>query len=153
MLSLYRRHLKKCPHRAKGQHFTKCSCPIWCDGELHGKRCRQSLSTRDWGRATRKLAQLEDPDATPAKPIREAIEKFQQHIRSLEHSTQRKYGNVLRQLQAYCDRRGLEDLGEIKVDHLDNYRAARNVARITEQKELETLRQFFAFCCERDWID
>ena len=41
---------------------------------------------------------------------------------------------------------------EIKVDHLDDYRAARKLARITEQKELETLRQFFAFCRERDWI-
>jgi integrase/recombinase XerC len=153
MLSLYRRHLAKCPHRSKGQHFTKCSCPIWCDGEVNGNRLRQSLKLRDWQRATRKLAALEDPNARQSKSIRESIEKFQQHIRSLEHSTQRKYGNVLRQLQAYCETRGLEDLSEIKVEHLDDYRATRNLARITEQKELELLRQFFAFCCERDWIE
>ena len=44
MLNLYRRHVRKCPHRAKGQAYTKCSCPIWCDGELNGKRYRKSLS-------------------------------------------------------------------------------------------------------------
>ena len=43
-------------------------------------------------------------------------------------------------------------MSELTVECLDGYRAARNLARITEQKELETLRQFFAFCRERDWI-
>ena len=105
-LGLYRRHLKKCPHRAKGQHFTKCSCPIWCDGELNGKRLRQSLKLRDWQRATKKLAELEDPNAPQVKPISDAVTGFQQHIRSLEPSTQRKYGNVLRQLLVYCGLRG-----------------------------------------------
>jgi hypothetical protein len=36
MLNLYRRHLQTCPHRAKGQSYTKCSCPIWADGQLDG---------------------------------------------------------------------------------------------------------------------
>ena len=37
MLTPYRRHLKKCPHRGKGRKYTKaakCSCPLWCDGTL-----------------------------------------------------------------------------------------------------------------------
>jgi len=63
MLSLWRRHLKSCPHRKKGRPHTKCSCPIWCDGEIDGARCRHSLETCDWQRAIRKLAALEDPQA------------------------------------------------------------------------------------------
>ena len=51
MLSLWRRHESKCPHKRKGRSFIKCQCPIWCDGELFDKRVRQSLDTRDWARA------------------------------------------------------------------------------------------------------
>ena len=36
MLNLYRRDLLNRPQRDKGQNYTKCSCPIWCDGELNG---------------------------------------------------------------------------------------------------------------------
>jgi hypothetical protein len=61
MLSLWRRHLKTCPHRKKGRLCTKCPCPIWCDGDVDGRRVRKSLDTSDWGRATRKLAVIEDP--------------------------------------------------------------------------------------------
>src|SRR5690349_9121111 len=61
MLSLWRRHESKCPHKAKGRAWIKCQCPIWCDGEIEGKRVRKSLEIRDWARATRSLARIEDP--------------------------------------------------------------------------------------------
>ena len=62
MLNLYRRHLSDCkPGRKKGAAYTGCSCPIWCDGTLNGQRTRKSLETRDWQRAIRKLAAIEDP--------------------------------------------------------------------------------------------
>jgi hypothetical protein len=76
MLNLYRRHLQKCPHRAKGAGYTKCSCPVWCDGELNGERYRHSLGTRNWGRAGLRLAKLKAPGARQPKPIPEAIEAF-----------------------------------------------------------------------------
>src|SRR5215468_5727621 len=61
MLSLWRRHEAKCPHKLKGRSWIKCSCPIWCDGEIDGRRVRRSLETRDWARATRNLGEIEDP--------------------------------------------------------------------------------------------
>lgn len=153
MLSLYRRHTPKCPHKSKGQDYIKCNCPIWCYGQGDdGKQIRESLKTRDWGRAGRRAAKLESPDAPRFKPIGEAVTGFEQHIQSLEASTQRVYCNRLRQFSAYCKRAGLEDLAEVTVDQLDAYRASRGLARITAQKELETLRQFFSFCRDRDWI-
>jgi site-specific recombinase XerD len=96
---------------------------------------------------------LEDPRAPRLKPITEAVEAFEQHILSLEPSTQRKYKNVLRQFQAHCQTTGLHDLSDVTVEALDGYRAARELSRVTAQKELETLRQFFSFCRERNWTD
>ena len=153
MLSLYRRHTPKCPHKSKGQDFIKCTCPVWCYGHGEdGKPIRESLKTRDWARAGRRAAKLESPDAPRFKPLSEAVAGFEQHIQSLEPSTQRKYGNVLRQFGEYCKRVGLEDLSEVTVDRLDAYRASRELSRTTAQKELETLRQFFGYCRDRDWI-
>ncbi|MDP9054619.1 MAG: tyrosine-type recombinase/integrase [Acidobacteriota bacterium] len=152
MLSLYRRHLKTCPYFAKGTAHTKCSCPIWCDGELDGKRYRRSLEVRDWQRAIRKVAALEDPTLPRLKPVTDAVEAFENHILSLETSTQRKYKNVLAELSGYCQRAGVRDLCELTVEHLDAYRAARHLSPVTSTKELQTLRQFLSFCFERKWI-
>ena len=76
-LNLYRRHVAKCPHRKKGQSYVKCACPIWCDGELKGRRYRHSLGLRDWQRAVKKLAALETPGARQPKSIHDAIAAFQ----------------------------------------------------------------------------
>lgn len=167
MLSLWRRHATgtdengkpKCPHAAKGRAYTKCNCPIWADGLLHGKRYRKPIKTpgggtvRDWNRAVRLAAALEDPNAPRVKPIAEAVKAFEQHILSLEPSTQRKYKNALRQFREHCEKAGLADLSDVTVEALDAYRAARSISRITAQKELETLRQFFTFCRDRNWTD
>jgi site-specific recombinase XerD len=153
MLSLYRRHTENCPHKDKGQGHIKCNCPIWCYGQGDdGKQVRESLKTRDWARAGRRVAKRESPDAPRFKPVAEAVAAFERHIQSLEPSTQRVYNNRLRHLTAYCNRAKLEDVAEVTVDQLDAFRASRGLARITAQKELETLRQFFSFCRDRDWI-
>ncbi len=65
-LDLYRRHTAKCACRKKHHKvYTKCalatcSCPIWADGILEGKRVRQSLGTCDSKRAGRLRDALED---------------------------------------------------------------------------------------------
>jgi integrase/recombinase XerC len=120
---------------------------------LNGRRVRESLDTRDWQRALRKLVAKEDPDAVQPKGLADAITAFENHIHPLEPSTQRKYRNVLAQFRAFCEGRSIEDLSEVTIEHLDAYRAGRDLARTTAQKELETLRQFFGFCFERKWIE
>ena len=153
MLTRWRNHLAKCPHRNKGRAYEKCNCPVWVDGTLDGRRYRKSLDTKDWQRADKLRAKLEDPQAPRLKPVSEAITAFEQHILSLESSTQRKYKNVMRQLQAHCKTAALHDVADVTVERLDSYRAARGISRITAQKELEILRQFFGFCKERNWTD
>jgi site-specific recombinase XerD len=152
MLTLYRRHLRKCPHHSKGQNYTKCACPIWADGELDRKRVRRSLKTRDWQRALRKIAALESPEAPRFKPVAEATRSFLEHCAFLESSTQRKYRNVMRQFGAHCERASVAEVQGVTLEHLDAFRAGRQLSPTTATKELQTLRQFFAFCLERRWV-
>ena len=152
MLNLWRRHSRKCPHRKKGRAYTKCRCTIWADGELDGKRFRRSTGVRDWQRALRKIAAWESPEKPILKSVGEAIDAFLTHCRELAPSTQRKYRNVMNQLRAYCDSRAVGTMAELTVETLDGFRASRNIGRITAVKELQTLRQFCAFCVERRWL-
>src|ERR1044071_7310609 len=135
MLSLWRRHESKCTHKHRGRAYIKCSCPIWCDGEIDGRRIRRSLGPRDWARAGRKLAALEDPHGLRIKPLAEAIAAFENHIISLQSSTQRKYRNVLMQLRDFCKGAGIQDVMQLNVEHLDAFRAGRQISLTTAMKE------------------
>jgi site-specific recombinase XerD len=153
MLKLWRRHRPKCPHRNKGRDYTNCRCPIFADGELNGERYRKTLKTRDWQRAIRKIAQLESPEAPRWKPVKDAVEAFEKHYSYLESSTKRKYKNILGHFLEYADKAGIEAMAEFTVDHIDEYRAGRELAKTTATKELQLLRQFFGFCFDRKWVD
>jgi hypothetical protein len=133
MLRLWRRHLNSCAKRKKGRDWTACSCPIWCDGDLNGKRYRASLDTRDWQRSIRKLAALEDPRTPEVKSVEDAIAAFENHIHPLEAATKRKYKNVMAQLREYCNGAGIQDVMQITVERLDGYRP-RNVHAKTAAK-------------------
>lgn len=62
MLTLQRRHSKKCPDRNKGPNHLKCrgQCPIRVGGTSEGSRVRISLNTRDLQLAARRLTEIED---------------------------------------------------------------------------------------------
>lgn len=167
MLTPYRRHLTGtddkgkplCPHAHKGRAYTKCSCPIWADGKLDGKRYRKPVKTpgggtvRDWQRAIRLIAALEDPEAPRVKPISEAVEAFEQHCSDLAPATQYKFKNALRHFAEHCAKAGLRDLCDIRLEDLDAYRTSRKLSAIAALKELEMLRRFFGFCVKRKWIE
>jgi integrase/recombinase XerC len=155
MLTIFRRHTPACPHGHKGRAHIKCTCPLWADGYVDGKRVfLQSLKTRDMARARKKVASLEDPDQHPDKPIHEAIAAFLAHCTSagLEESTFRKYKNSLTKLRAFCESKGHDSVDEITIDVLDAFRASRGLAAITAVKELQLLRQFCSFCTARHWM-
>ena len=154
MLTIWRRHTAACPHRAKGRAYLKCSCPLWADGYVDGKRIlRQSLETRDFARARKRAVELESPDRRIFKPVAEAVMAFIDHCESesLRTSTVRKYRNTLTQLQAFCAGRSIDTIGELTADRLDAFRADRALKPITSAKELQLLRQFCGFCLSRQW--
>lgn len=158
MLSLYRRHTPRCPHRAGGQNYTKCRCPLWCDGELGGRRFRRSVGLRDWARAVRRLEAWEKSDIQDtedaAKPVREAVQSYlgDCRARNLAPSTVVSYTKTLEHLQSFCDPKDARYMQEISLGTLTDFRASRLVAPSTSGKELETLRAFCAFAKRRGWL-
>jgi len=121
---------------------------------LNGKRYRKSLKLRDWARAGRKLAALEDPERAPFKPIAEAVQAFHDATQDVSRATTEKYKRVLGFFARHLKGRSLQTLDEISTDDLNSYRASRPIGPLTWSKELQVLRQFFGFCHNREnpWI-
>ncbi len=155
MLSLWRRHTKDCKHRKEGRRFTKCSCPVWCDGEVAGRRVRKSLDTRNWARAGRKAATLENSveSGRARKPIDQAASAFLAQC-SVEGSTSKKYTRWLTCLAGFACEKCLKYMDELnQLEFLDQYRLGRKVGVRTWRTELQLLRTFFTFSIERKWTD
>ena len=152
MLTMWRRHTRTCPHRRQGREYTKCDCPIHCDGEINGRRVRRSLETRNWARAGRKMAELECELACEraSKSVEEALARFIAEC-EIEPSTGRKYSRWARFLAAYAGERGITHIGDFTLEDLDGYADTREVCALTWSKELQFLRSFFAFCEARKW--
>jgi hypothetical protein len=69
MLTLYRRHLKRCS-KADDRYWKRCSCPMWVEGASNSVYIRRSLQTASWERAQGRALEIEsadDPKAMPAK--------------------------------------------------------------------------------------
>src|SRR6516225_9423650 len=88
MLTIYRRHLKKCHHRSEGRKCRRCRCPIWVDGFLGRDEIRKSLNTRDWDDAqgiTREWeAQGSQAPAEPADNRLTVEAAFEQYVADAE---------------------------------------------------------------------
>jgi integrase/recombinase XerC len=104
-------------------------------------------------RARKKAVALETPDTQTFKAVNDAIASFLAHGESegLKFSTLHKYRNTLNHLRTFCEMRGIDAMGELTADHLDSFRAGRALKPITSSKELELIRQFCGFCCDRKW--
>jgi len=172
MLTLWRRHVKACPYRKKGRLYTKCDCPIWCDGEVNGERVRKSMDTRNWARAMRNLGRYEDPTfglRQCAQPgCTELVERGRcaRHMREISRAivthhdahqdvcegTRRNRRRVLRALEEFAGTLGLQNAHEVELDHLTAFRGVRTVSPRTWTKELEILRHFFRFCLDNEWV-
>jgi site-specific recombinase XerD len=153
MLTIWRRHTATCPHIDKGRDYLKCDCPLWADGYVNGKRTlRQSLKTRDMARARKRAVALDEPGVV-SRTLPDAITAFLVNCQHLNANTQRKYRNRLeKQLLPFCEARGIDQVSELTVEILDEFWAGRKLAVMTSARELDTLRQFLAFCMDRKWI-
>ena len=115
---------------------------------------RQSLQTRDLARARKIAVALESADEGVFKPVPDAVAGFLEHCESesLRHSTIRKYRNSLKHLEAFCELKKLDSMAELTTDHLDAFRAKRELKQVTSSKELQLLRQFCGFCLDHRWM-
>lgn len=75
MLTIYRRHMKSCPHRSEGRKYRRCRCPIWVDGLIGNQEIRESLHVNNWAEAEeQKLPQVKarysrNSEQIPPEPI------------------------------------------------------------------------------------
>lgn len=162
MLSIFRRHSRKCPHRSKGREYRKCSCPINLEGALGDKYIRESLGIRSWDAAQARVRELEAQSLFPeevkeaAITIEHAVERFLKDTkaRRVAAVTYGKLRYTLEvQLVEYATTKGLRFIHEFNMDGIRDFRATwTKDSPITAVKRLERVRSFFRFCQASGWI-
>lgn len=158
MLTTYRRHQKRCPHRSKGRKHRHCHCPVWVDGYIDGVRIPESLDTRDWTKAQRIVQEWEARREQPVEPeaatIARACEVFREDAvaRNLREPTLYKYDLLFRRLKEFAKGKGLQFVRQLDLAAMRDFRASWPNRNIAARKKLEALRTFMRFCWESGWI-
>jgi site-specific recombinase XerD len=93
----------------------------------------------------------EEALSRPRKLLSEAIDGFHSQHAEQAAETKRKYRRLLGYLSEYCTQVSLRYVDQIGVEAMDGYSVWRNKTNWTWIKEIEVLRQFFAFCIDREW--
>lgn len=160
-LTAYRRHLRTCDHRHKGQSYTLCACPIW----VYGPGVRRALGTNNWERALGRIQIMAAGGALVEEPtgrtLATACEAFLADgtARSLSATTVRRYRVLLGHLRTFC---GSVALADVNTGLLDRFRLSRRrtdhedatpLEPGTLRTEIIVLRTFFRWCHNRRWIE
>jgi len=153
-LKLYRRHLAKCQHKAKGNKFDRCKCPIWIRGTWAGEAIRKSLDVDSWAKAEVIKDEIEHGKQVTSITVKEALAAWVKDCesRNLAKNTLRKYRSLQGHLTEWAERQHLSRIGELQTDMVKLYRESRNLGPRTSSKELGFLRAFFNFAIENGWI-
>jgi hypothetical protein len=157
MLTIYRRHRRRCKHRGKGREHRHCDCPIWLDGFLAGKEVRRSIRVRNWQRAQELVREWEAADrftTTERKTIDDAWRDFLADLdsRHLHPSTSRKYKLLDRQMKSFAQSHGFRFLEELDLNALSQFRTTWKDGPRSSAKKLERLRSFLRFAQRRKWV-
>jgi integrase/recombinase XerD len=166
MLTLYRRHRTEtddkpgCPKQAD-RYWKRCNCPMWVEGTTNkGNYIRQSLKTRSWEEAQKKIKKLEE-DGEPLsgagrKEIAEAVREFLADMRARGlsfHTIYQAESMFERQLLGWCERESYKYLNELDIAALRGLRETWKHNKPASRKEKQTkLRQFFNFCKMSGWL-
>jgi integrase len=154
MLVLWRRHIKTCPHDSRSS--LKCRCPIWIDWRVSGRRIRKPLNLRDWQAAQQRARQMESEGLVSAGQvitIRKATDDFEKDAKNnIKSTTLRQYKNLFRQLNNFCESRGLVFLRQLTVVEIRDFRNGWPLSPRTAGKQLERLKRFFSWCIENEWL-
>jgi len=160
MLTIYRRHLKTCEHKAEGRKYRRCRCPIWADGFLNGVEMRETLETRDWNKAQETVRDWETAGAIVAEePRTVTLEKActdflaDAEARELRDSTLRKYRQLIKQIRAFAALKGFLHLSQWDVEAVRQFRLSWQDQGLTVVKKLERRRAFFRFAQDCGWIE
>ena len=153
MLTLYRRHRKRCS-KAGDRFWKRCACPMWVEGKVSGTCIRRSLKTASWERAQNLAHEIEiaeDPKAAPVKReepvnIQQAIDEYLADVRArdLADSTLSKLETIFKkQFLAWAKAEGYTLLRELDLSALQTFRATWTDGGLAKKKKQERLTGFF----------
>lgn len=167
MLAPYRRHSPDCKHASKGAGYTNCRCAIWCYGQTDdGRTIRQSLKTRDWSRANRRMEQLQSTPLAAATAaaagaglpgdavmVRAAVDLYLADCerRQLAASTLVSYRRTFEPFLSHCHAHGVDYMPQLSLALFGSFHVIRKVTAKTQRKEIEHLRAFCAFAVMQEW--
>jgi integrase len=157
-LRLIRRHVKDCAHRSS--RYRRCKCPIHVYGTLGGQKIRKALDQTSWDAATDQINGWTASGEigvvkVDAPTIPDAVKKFFEdcEARKLGWEATRKYRHLLEdRFLPWCERKGLNNLRQVSVDLVRQFRQSWRDSAVYATKNLERLRAFFRFCLQAGWI-
>jgi len=135
MLTLFRRHLKKCKHATEGRKYRSCACPLSVEGTLRGEPIRKSLDLRNWEAAVRLIRDWEFEGKDDTMTARKAVERFlaDRKAMNLSDAMMGKYRRVGAEIEAAF---GDLPLRSITTDDVRKLRESWQYASITAQKKM-----------------
>jgi site-specific recombinase XerD len=93
--------------------------------------------------------EAEADEGRTQKAMPDAVAAFHLQYREAANETRRKYTRILESFQKFAP---VEEVSDITVGTIDDYKASRDVSGATWAKELQVLRQFLSMCHDRGWI-
>lgn len=156
--------------------WKKCSCPIYASGTLGGKFKRKNTErtawldakaivgdwecAASWGghvESVRPLAVVAALTADPSTSRLSIVDAVRAYLSIREGAriapaTLRKYRTFTKQLREYADRRGYVMLDQFTSADIDLFYASWALGARAKGKRLGTLRSFFRFCMNREWL-
>ena len=162
MLTLYRRHLKRCSKTGE-RYWKRCSRPMWVEGTVNGSYLRRSLHTGSWERAQGLAQQIEaaqDPTAQPEirqEPVsvEKAVALYLADAKARELSVATIYKLDIffrKQFLTWCKAEGYQLLRELDLCALQSFRSSWRDGAMAKKKKQERLTGFFWFCIRANWI-
>lgn len=179
-LALYRRHRQNC--KAAYKHNTRtseyderkkgrprCECPIFVSGSLQREFRRHNTGQWEWTDARAIAQKFEDagswaviPEPRPPDPeapelarvtidraVKAFAAEFEEHAAT---NTQKKYRILLAKLRTFAESKGYVMLDQWTPMDIREMRASWEVAPQTAAKNMSTVKAFFEFCVENDWL-
>jgi len=152
--------------------WKKCYCPIYACGTLARAFKRKNTERVRWDEAKGIAAGWEAaarwseapvativsapvPEAQNTRmKITDAIRMFMslREGEKITHATLRKYRTFTKQILAFAESRGYVMLDQVTAADMDLFYGGLNLGVRSKAKRLSTLRAFFRFCVNREWL-
>jgi integrase/recombinase XerD len=158
MLTIYRRHLKSCPHTSRS--YRRCACPIWVQGTLGRESVRRALDVTSFDAASKLIAQwhaagtIGGHKVEPAR-IETAVMKYLDDARArhLAEATITKLTTIFeKQFLKFAKDHGYRFLKELTPDRLAAWRSTWKDEALAASKKYQHVVGFFYFCIRMKWI-